>query len=288
MTLKTGKEYIQSIQSLDLEANVMGEKTSGLTENPLVTPSLRAVAATFDEAHKPETRDLFRVVSPLCKDEVNRFSHLHQSTDDLMNKVIMQRHCGNITGCCFQRCVGMDAANAVFSAAFECDQKHRTDYHRRFLDYWRWVQTEDLVVDGAMTDPKGDRGKRPKDQADPDLFLRVVDRRPDGIVVRGAKFHQTGMLNSHEVMVMPTMSMRPGEEAWAVCFALPSNTRGIHYIYGRQTSDTRKLEKGGPDVGNPLYGGQEVITVFDDVFVPNERIFMNGEVDFCGTSASLH
>jgi 4-hydroxybutyryl-CoA dehydratase/vinylacetyl-CoA-Delta-isomerase len=214
---------------------------------------------------------------------VNRFTHLHQSTDDLMNKVIMQRYCGNVTACCFQRCVGLDAANSVFSVTYECDQEHGTDYHDRFKNYWSRIQQEDLVVDGAMTDPKGDRGKRPKDQIDPDLFLRVVERKSDGVVVRGAKFHQTGMLNSHEIIVMPTLSMRPGEEDWAICFAVPSNTDGIRFIYGRQASDTRKLEGLKMDVGNPTFGGQEVMTVFDDVFVPDERIFLNGEVKYSGT-----
>jgi len=282
VALKTGEEYIQSIKKLGLKANVMGESAEDLTDNPLVEPSLRAVAATFDCAHTGDSLDLFRVVSPLIGEEVNRFTHLHQSTEDLMNKVIMQRHCGNITACCFQRCVGMDAANAVFSVTYDCDQVHGTAYHERFKAYWSRIQTEDLVVDGAMTDPKGDRGKRPKDQTDPDLFLRVVDRRKDGVVVRGAKFHQTGMLNSHEVIVMPTLAMRPGEEDWAICFAVPSNAEGIRFIYGRQASDTRKLEGLKLDVGNPTYGGQEVMTVFEDVFVPNERVFLDGEIDFSG------
>jgi 4-hydroxybutyryl-CoA dehydratase/vinylacetyl-CoA-Delta-isomerase len=255
-----------------------------LPEHPLVGPSLHAVAATYDlaQSQDEETRRLLQTRSNLCGETVNRFTHLHQSTEDLMNKVLMQRLCGNETACCFQRCVGMDAANAVFSVTFECDQKHRTDYHRRFRDYWTRVQREDLVVDGAMTDPKGDRSKRPKEQADPDLFLRVVERRSDGLVVRGAKFHQTGMLNSHEIVVMPTLAMRPGEEDWAVCFAVPTNTKGIRYIYGRQASDTRKLEPSRLDRGNPVFGGQEVMTVFEDVFVPEERIFLDGEVDFSG------
>ena len=195
----------------------------------------------------------------------------------------MQRYCGNVTACCFQRCVGLDAANSVFSVTYECDQEHGTNYHERFKNYWSRIQLEDLVVDGAMTDPKGDRGKRPKDQLDPDLFLRVVERKSDGVVVRGAKFHQTGMLNSHEIIVMPTLSMRSGEEDWAICFAVPSNAEGIKFIYGRQTSDTRKLEGTKMDVGNPTFGGQEVMTVFDDVFVPDDRIFLNGEVDYSGT-----
>ena len=212
---------------------------------------------------------------------INRFTHLHQSPQDLVNKVKMQRHCGLGTACCFQRCVGLDAANAIFSTTYECDQKHGTDYHQRFRDYWKWIQQNDLVVDGAMTDPKGDRGKRPKDQLDPDLFVRVKERRPGGIVISGAKLHQTGMLNSHEILVMPTMTMRPGEEAWAVCCAVPTNDKNIRYIYGRQASDTRKLEQFSLDVGN-TFGGQEVMTVFEDVFVPSERVFLDGEVDFSG------
>ena len=284
MALKTGEEYVSSIKSLNLEAQVMGRKTGNLTEHPLVAPSLCAIAATFDGAHsdREETRRLFRAPSSICGEEVSRFTHLHRSTEDLIDKVRLQRHCGNVTACCFQRCVGLDAANAVFSVTHECDQKQGTAYQERFREFWRRVQLEDLVVDGAMTDPKGDRGRRPNEQKDPDLYLRVVERRPDGVVVRGAKLHQTGMLNSHEIIVMPTISMRPGEEDWAICFAIPTNTTGIRYFYGRQASDTRKMEGTRIDVGNPDYGGQEVMTVFEDVFVPEERIFLNREVEFSG------
>jgi 4-hydroxybutyryl-CoA dehydratase/vinylacetyl-CoA-Delta-isomerase len=283
MGLKKGDEYIASLKSLGLEANVMGERAKDLPEHPLVSPSVCAVASTFDLAHKNECRDLFRAQSSLSGEEINRFTHLHQSTEDLVKKVLMQRYCGNVTACCFQRCVGLDAANAVFSVTYECDEKHGTDYHQRFRDYWARIQLDDLVVDGAMTDPKGDRGKRPKDQPDPDLFLRVVERKPAGVVVRGAKLHQTGLLNSHEVIVMPTTNMVPGEEDWAICFGIPTNTKKIKYIYGRQASDTRKLEgKGRIDVGNPLFGGQEVMMVFEDVFVPKEQIFLDGEVDLSG------
>jgi 4-hydroxybutyryl-CoA dehydratase/vinylacetyl-CoA-Delta-isomerase len=282
MAVRTGAEYVASLKELHLEAHILGEEVGALPDHPLVAPSVRAVAATFDCAHDDESRSLFRVRSSLSGEEINRFTHLHQSKEDLVNKVLMQRYCGNVTSCCFQRCVGLDAANAVFSVTYECDQEHGTDYHRRFREYWARVQSEDLVVDGAMTDPKGDRGKRPRDQADPDLYLRVVARQSDGVVVRGAKLHQTGMLNSHEIIVMPTVSMRQGEEDWAICFALPTNTRGIRYVYGRQASDTRKLEDPNLDIGNVRFGGQEVMTVFEDVFVPEERIFLNGEVDQSG------
>ena len=282
MSLKTGKEYLESMRSLDLKAQVMGKEEASLPEHALVSPSQKAVAFTYEAARDPDTRELFCVESSLCNDVVNRFSHLHQSTDDLINKVKMQRYCGVKTACCFQRCVGLDAANAIFSTTFECDRKHGTFYHNRFKDYWAWIQKNDLVVDGAMTDPKGDRGKRPVDQIDPDLYLRVKERRPGGIVISGAKMHQTGMLNSHEILVMPTMTMREGEEDWAVCCAVPTDAKGIHYIYGRQASDTRKLEGHWLDVGNPVFGGQEVMTVFENVFVPAEKVFMDGEIDFSG------
>ena len=283
MPLKTGDEYLESLKSLNLEANVLGVKTDDLAGHELVGPSRRALAFTYDGAHDPENKELFRAVSHLCNDEVNRFTHLHRSVEDLVNKIKMQRYCGALTGCCFQRCVGLDAANAVYSTTYECDLKHGTNFHQRFNEYWKWIQQEDLVVDGAMTDPKGDRGRRPKDQVDPDLFLRVVERRSDGVVISGAKLHQTGMLNSHEIVVMPTMSLRPGEEPWAICCAVPTNAKGVRYIYGRQASDTRKMEPDKLDMGNPFFGGQEVMTVFENVFVPEERIFLDGQVDFTGT-----
>ena len=286
MPLKTGSQYLESLRQLKLSASMMGKAVENPSDHPIAAPSARAVALTFDLAHDAETCRLLTSPCGLSGGAVNRFTHLHQSTDDLVKKVLMQRLCGNRTACCFQRCVGMDAANAMFATTFDCDRAHGTGYHQRFTDYWKTVQENDLVVDGAMTDPKGDRGKRPKDQPDPDMFLRVVDRKPGGIVVRGAKLHQTGMANAHEILVMPTLSMRRGEEGWAVAFAVPTNAQGVKHIYGRQASDTRKLEAGF-DAGNTCYGGQEVMTVFEDVFVPFERVFLNGETEFSGPLVEL-
>ena len=132
-----------------------------------------------------------------------------------------------------------------------------------------------------MTDAKGDRSLRPAEQKDPDQYLHVVEERKDGIVVRGAKLHQTGAINSHEIIVMPTRTMKEDEKDYAISFALPSDTSGIIYIYGRQSCDTRKLESPTIDVGNTQYGGQECIVVFDDVFVPWERVFMYKDWEYC-------
>ena len=221
--------------------------------------------------------------SSLTGKKINRFTHLHQSTDDLIKKVKMLRLLGQKTGACFQRCVGMDASNAVFSTTFETDEKYGTKYHENFVKFWTYVQDNDLVVDGAMTDPKGDRSLAPSKQVDPDSYLRVVERRADGVVVCGAKAHQTGIVNSHEVLVMPTIAMRPDDKDYAISFAVPTDSEGIMMIYGRQSCDTRKLEEGADiDLGNHQYGGHEALVIFDHVFVPNERIFLNGETDFAG------
>lgn len=133
-----------------------------------------------------------------------------------------------------------------------------------------------------MTDTKGDRGLPPHAQEDPDMYLHVVETRPDGIVVRGAKAHQTGAVNSQEMIVMPTVSMGSDDKEYAVSFAVPMDTEGIIMIIGRQSCDTRKMEVGELDVGNSEFGGVEALVVFDNVFVPNNRIFMNGEVEFAG------
>ena len=222
------------------------------------------------------------VYSPLIGKRINRFCHLHQSTEDLVNKVKMQRLMGQKTAACFQRCVGMDSFNSVYSTTYEVDKKYGTHYHDNFVKFATYVQQNDLTVDGAMTDTKGDRSLSPSKQADPDLFLHVVERRPDGIVVRGAKAHQTGILNSHEVIVMPTIAMGPDDKDYAVSFAVPLDTEGLMMIVGRQSCDTRKTEGCQLDLGNSTYGGMEALTVFDNVFVPNDRIFLNGETEFAG------
>ncbi|MEL7624500.1 MAG: 4-hydroxyphenylacetate 3-hydroxylase family protein [Clostridiales bacterium] len=280
--MMTGEQYVESIRKMNMEIWMFGEKISSAVDSPLLRPSLNSVKATYDYATMPEYEELMTATSHLTGKKINRFCHIHQSTEDLVKKVKMQRLLGQKTASCFQRCVGMDAMNALYSTTFECDIVHNTDYHKNFIAYMKLVQENDWVVDGAMTDPKGDRGLGPSQQADPDLYLRVVECRPDGIVVRGAKVHQTGITNSHEVIVMPTVAMKPGDEDYAVSFAIPADAKGVFMIVGRQSCDTRKLEGSTLDVGNCEYGGMEALLIFDDVFVPNDRIFLNGEVDFSG------
>jgi 4-hydroxybutyryl-CoA dehydratase/vinylacetyl-CoA-Delta-isomerase len=283
MTVKTGKEYVESLRKRKIKVYLFGEEIKNPVDHPIVKPSINAAAATYDVAHDPKYEELATAKSHITGEKINRFNHIHQSTQDLITKVKLLRVLGQKTGTCFQRCVGMDAINTLSSVTYEMDQKLGTEYYKRFIEFLRHIQKNDLFCCGAMTDPKGDRSLAPSQQADPDLYLRIVEKRADGIVVRGAKVHITGSVNSHEVIVMPTRAMTEKDKSYAVSFAVPSDTKGIIYVYGRQSCDTRKLEEGKMDLGNVKYGGQEAMVIFDDVFVPWERVFMAEEYEFAAS-----
>lgn len=282
MTLMNAKQYEESLRKLNLKVYMFGRRVETPVDDLIIRPSMNAVAATYEYAHYPEYEDLMTATSHITGHKINRFTHIHQGVEDLVKKSKMGRLLGSLTGCCFQRCVGMDTLNALSMTTYDIDRKYGTQYNKRFLSYLEYVQENDLTCVGAMTDTKGDRSKAPHEQDDLDMFLRVVEERSDGIVVRGAKDHQTGAVNSHEVIVMPTLTMREADKDFAIAFAIPSDTEGLTYIIGRQSSDTRKLEEGTMDRGNQTYGGHEALIVFDDVFVPWKRIFMYKEWDFSG------
>ncbi len=285
-------EYEESLRRLRLNAYMFGKRIESPVDDPIIRPSMKAVAKTYELAHRPEHEDIMTAASHLTGKRINRFTHIHQSIDDLVKKSKMGRLLGRETGCCFQRCVGMDALNALSIVTFGIDEKHGTEYHKRFTKYLEYVQDKDLTCDGAMTDPKGDRSLPPHKGNDPDQYLHVVQEKKEGIVVRGAKAHQTGAVNSHEIIVMPTMSLKKEDRDYAVSFAVPSDVEGITYIIGRQSCDTRKLEKQTIDTGNILFGGHEALVIFEDVFVPWERVFMYKEYEFSGplveTFAAYH
>jgi len=204
MALKTPQQYLDDLRKMNIELYMFGERIENYVDHPIIRPSINSMAMTYKLALDPEYEDIMTATSNLTGKKINRFTHLHQSTEDLVKKVKMQRLLGMKTGSCFQRCVGMDAFNAVYSTTYEIDQAYGTEYHKRFIKYMEYVQENDLAVDGCMTDARGDRSKSPSQQPDPDAYLHVVERREDGIVIRGCKLHQTGMINSHESLLCPT------------------------------------------------------------------------------------
>ncbi len=271
--MKTAEAYLDSLRARSVRLFIRGELVDNVVDHPLVAPSIRTLTETYRLAEMPEHREVFTAHSPFIDARINRFTHIFATEQDLHAKQQMQRTLGQVTGTCFQRCVGMDALNAVYNVTYEMDAA----LHQRFVAYLRHVQTEDLVVCGAMTDPKGDRSLAPS--AQPDMYLRVVERRADSVVIRGCKLHQTGVVNSHEILVMPGRALAAGEEDFAVVCAVPIDAPGVTLVYGRSPSDDRRYGC-SIDQGNPGYGGQEAVVFFEDVEVPMDRVFLDGQTEF--------
>ena len=278
MPIRTGEEYINSLRGRNLKIFLFGEEIKDYVEHPMIRPSINAVAETYDLAVREE--ELASAQSSISGQRVNRFLHIAESAQDLVLQNKMQRKLGQNTGTCFQRCVGMDALNSLHSTTFEIDEKHGTKYHQRLLDFIKMVQNENYVIGGAMTDPKGDRSKGPAEQIDPDMFVHIVKRDDKGIYLSGAKAHQTGCINSHWIIFMPTIRLLENDKDYAVVGAAPADAPGITYIYGRQSCDTRSMEEGDLDSGNAQYAGQEALIILDNVFIPWDKIFMDGEYEF--------
>ena len=199
MKIKTKADYIESLKKQNVVIYYNGKRVKDRTTFPAFVPHINSAAKTYELALRPENEDLLTATSNITGKKINRFTHIHQSVDDLIKKVQMLRLIAHETASCFQRCVGFDALNAIYMTTYEIDEKHGTPYFSRFLKYLKKIQQENFMLVGGMTDPKGDRSKRPSQQADPDLYTRVVEKRPDGVVIRGAKAHQTGAINSHEI-----------------------------------------------------------------------------------------
>lgn len=274
----TGDDYVQSLRNRDVAVYLFGERVVEPVDHPIIRPSINALKMTYDLAI--EDPELATAWSPLIEARVNRFLHIVGSPDDLVAKNRMQRRLGQLTGTCFQRCAGLDTISVLHSITYDIDAKHGTQYHQRYLAFMKQAQRHNVIIGAGMTDPKGDRSKRPSEQADPDLFMRVIKRTEAGLYVSGAKAHMTGGLNSHWICVMPTMNMGEADRDYAVVGMVPGDAPGLTYIYGRQSCDTRALEAGDIDKGNAKFGGQETLVVFNNVFIPWEHVLMDGEYEF--------
>ena len=278
MGVKTKAEYIESLRRMKPTVYMFGEKVPSVVDNKRLRAGIEATGATYELAELPEYRDLIITESPLIHEPVNRFTLPPGSIADLVARVKINRIMGQRVGTCHQRCTGLDCLCALSIVTYDIDKKHGTSYFERFKEFLKYVQKNDLTCNAGVTDVKGDRSLGPKEQPDQDMYLRVVERRADGIVVRGAKAHQTGSLSSHEIIVLPTRALRKGDEDYALAFAVPTDSPGLIHVVGRSSLDTRELD--GFDLGNCYYSKYCPTVIFDDVFVPNERIFMCGETEF--------
>ncbi len=277
--MRTAGEYLERLRALRDNVYLGGELVK--RDDPRLMPGINVVAETFNYAAGEEYRGLLTAVSHLTGKTINRFCHIHQSAEDLLKKQEMTRFLCTRTGGCIQRCMGTDALNALSVITKEMDIRIGTDYYERFLNYLKYFQENDLVGNCAQTDVKGDRSRRPHEQADPDLYLRVVEKREDGIVVRGAKAHNTIAPYADEIIVVPTRLMTDKDSDYAVAFAIPADTENV-YLVTRATNPRPRRHLKVKE-----YGSADSMTIFDNVFVPRERVFMCGEFSFAGPLALL-
>lgn len=270
--MRTREQYIEGLKKLKKNLYFRGEKIGRDHED--LEQSVNVIAQTFDAAHDPETKDLFTATSHLTGETINRFCHVHQSTEDLHNKQDMTRALCRKAGYCVGRCMGTDALNAINSISYEADKanKGETAYHENFLKWLENFQKNDLVGSCAQTDTKGLRMMRPSEQPDPDSYLHVVERKSDGIIVRGCKVHISFAAVADEILVLPTRAMTPDDKDYAVAFAVPADHEGVKHVVTPHNMRKREHIPRGVD-----FGAVDSYVIFDDVFVPWERVFLCGE-----------
>lgn len=279
--MRTFEQYQERLKKMRKNVYVDGRLLE--RDDPVLIPGQNVIKVTFDAAlsTNPEDKAVYTATSHLTGQPVSRFAHIYHSVDDMLKKQQMIRTLCGKTGGCIQRCMGCDTINAIYVVTKEIDQKYGTEYHDRFVKYLKNYQTNDLIGNAGQSDVKGDRAKRPSEQNDPDLYLRIVERRPDGIVVSGCKAHNTIGPYADEILCVPTRAMKADDADWAVAFAVPADIEGL-YLVTRPTNTEVRRELKAPY--NEL-GVCDSMAIFDNVFVPNERVFMAGEADFGGRLA---
>jgi len=279
--MRTFAEYKEKLKNMRKNVYFNGELIE--RDHPTLQRGQNIIGMTFDAAlsEDEEIKNLATAESHLTGERVNRFAHVYQTDEDLLNKQKMIRKLGEKAGGCIQRCMGCDSINAIYVTTKEIDEKYGTEYHSRFTKYLKWYQENDLVGNAGQTDVKGDRSKRPSEQVDPDMYLRIVEKREDGIIVSGCKAHNTIAPYADEIFAFPTRALRKEDADWAVAFAIPADAEGV-VIVNRPSFPEARIELDAP---YNHYGVSDSMTIFDNVFVPNERVFMCGEWDFGGRLA---
>ncbi|MBI4320042.1 MAG: 4-hydroxyphenylacetate 3-hydroxylase family protein [Chloroflexi bacterium] len=280
--MRTSKDYLEALKAMRHNVYLWGEKVDRPYEHPQIRTGVNVISLTYDMAQDPRYEGLLTAKSHLSGEKINRFTHIHQSPQDLMAKVQMTRVYCQQTGGCIQRCMGIDALNSLSIVTYDMDKQLGTSYYERLLRTVRRVQDDDLTLNAAMTDVKGDRSLKPHEQEDPDMYLRVVERKADGIVVRGAKAHNTLAPYAEELVVLPTRALGKEDADYAVAFVIPADAPGITLICRASSpAATKRMES--PVTSR--YGFSDSLTVFDDVFVPWERVLMCGEWHYAGILA---
>jgi 4-hydroxybutyryl-CoA dehydratase/vinylacetyl-CoA-Delta-isomerase len=285
MALITSEEYLASVRKMKPRVYIGGKWISNLLENPVTKSMVMANAAVYDLAQDQEYREIMVAASHLTGDPVSRNLHVARSIHDLDMRQEMALLTSQVLGTCNYRCVGCDALNSLASTTWEMDRELGTKYNERFSNWLKTAQSQDLAVSGAITDAKGDRKKRPPQQENRDVYLHLVEKRKDGIVVRGYKVSQSGAIGAHETIVLPGGGLKDDETDFALAFAVQNSSPGLSYIcqYNAYSAEREMCGNDIDELGNPVYGQRETSTmVFDNVFIPWERVFLCGETKYAG------
>lgn len=279
---RTPEEYKESLRKLRPNMYKYGRLIKDPVADPLTKRTVEGHSQIFEAARDPRYQDLLTTTSHLTGKRISRYLSLITSLDDMVSNCKMKRFMFQTTGTCTGgRCAGWAACNALWSTTWDIDKEHGTGYHERLKNWLLSAQERDITVSGAITDAKGLRRLPPSKQPDPDSYLRVVKRTPEGIVVRGAKIMICGTAAANELFVMPTTRLKREDADYAVSFAIPKDAEGITIVETRRPSDDRELEEG---FDNPVTRGgiTQSFIFFENVFVPHERVFMCGEYDYAG------
>lgn len=275
--LMTAADYRESLRRYKPVVYVDGRLIDSVVDAPALQPGVNALGVSYDFAHDPAMAPLMTAVQTTTSGKwVNRMLHINESAGDLLNKLEAVRLLCQETGCA-QRYLAHDALNAIGQTSARIDDARGSTEHRaRFAAYLQRVQDEDLSLGIAMTDAKGDRSRRPHQQANPDSYLHIAERNARGIVISGTKAIVTGAPYMHEFLVLPGRSMGAEDAAFAVCCAVPVDADGITIVARPAGRPGDKVEHGAP-LFSRRYGQSTGVVIFDRVFVPWERVFFADE-----------
>lgn len=271
--LMTAADFRESLRARRPRVFVDGDRVESVADDPRLAPGINAVGVTYDFAHRPERQTVMTAIQAESGRRVNRMLHVNRTSQDLLYKLEAVRLLCAEAGCAM-RYLTQDALNALHLATKAADAEQGTDRHARFLAYLDAMEPEDPTLAVAMTDAKGDRSKRPGEQAVRDVYVHVTERRPGGIVIRGCKAIVTGAPYVHEFLVMPCRSHRPEDAACALACAVPVDAPGVTIIArpaGRPGEAAAKF--------SARYGQSTGVVLFEDVFVPHERVFLDGQTE---------
>ena len=288
--LMTGADYRESLRRYQPTVFVDGRRVDSVADERAFQPGINAIALTYDYAHEARYAPIMTAVQHTSGQRVNRLTHINTCSADLLNKLEAVRLICQETGCA-QRYLTQDAMNAIGQVAARIDDAHgrpagQGEATGRYLDYLHRVQREDLTLGIAMTDAKGDRSQRPHQQANRDSYLHIVDRHAvrngvQGIVISGAKAIVTAAPYVHELLVMPSRNMTEADADFAVCCAVPIDAPGLTIIARPAGRPGEKLEHGDA-LFSRKYGQSTGVCLFDQVFVPMDRVFFAGEWQHSG------